>query len=507
MEENKKENEKLEGNSEKKPDFDFVIEDPYAGTIAPEDAMAEERRHHHSSHSHHHSSSHHGSHGSHSSHYGSKSNHKKKKHSTHKKAKKLKEISTRGLTLWLAILTVLTAVLFFWNIELGSQLKINSDKLSYLTGGEDSYSNNDDDLDGTKIPSYVQREVSVLVDKVSPLQNSNTVSFLAISDIHLDLNDDDAIESLTHAGQAMKLIRERLDIDFAINLGDITWGDDNTTIERGIKEIEKANGIISAGFSDIPNFRTVGNHDTLMYSYPKNKDALSSSQLYSLIGSYNEGADMPEETKKDGYCYRDFDEYKLRVITLNVNEYEDENDLENFSSCYISPEQVKWFAGSIDLSSKSDGAEWNIIVLSHQPLYWEDAYTPIVDIIDACGFESAVTVTVAGEEITYDYSGKDNARVIANFHGHLHNYRVDTVGKTRIPAVAVPNACYNRNNEYGTAESYSEDIHNKYGEKETYEKTLNTPEETAFCVITIDFEYNRIYATHYGAGYDREIGF
>ncbi|MBQ4097447.1 MAG: hypothetical protein IJC62_04725 [Clostridia bacterium] len=116
MEENKKENEKLEGNSEKKPDFDFVIEDPYAGTIAPEDAMAEERRHHHSSH---HSSSH-------SSHHSSRSRHKKKKHSTHKRVWGNGEPSTRILALWLAILTVLTAILFFWNVELQNSLDMGA---------------------------------------------------------------------------------------------------------------------------------------------------------------------------------------------------------------------------------------------------------------------------------------------------------------------------------------------------------------------------------------------
>ncbi len=473
-----------------KNEFDFVIEDPYAGKVS----TSEGRHHHHHHHHHHHSSSHHKS-------------SKKKKHSTHKKAKKFKEPSIRFLTGWIAIVTLLCVILTAWNIELTSTLKSNSNRIKALAQN-DSVSESDPENIGSDeeyIPGYVKNEAEDVIERVLALQSENTISFIAASDTHLKLDDERSLECIKHAGQAMKLIREGLDIDFAVLLGDITWGADITPINTGIQEIEKVNEFISAGFADIPNFRLIGNHDTLSQGFANHADYLDPAELYDLIGKYNEGAVYPEGSDQQGYFYRDLDEFKLRAICLNTSEID--FDTENAINLDIRPEQVSWFADSLDLSEKRDSSEWKILIFSHHPLYWYEAYAEMIEVIDAYTLGTSGTVNLEGVDVSFDFAGKNSAKIVANIHGHLHNYKLSTVGDSRIPTVTVPNASYNRNNELGTLYSYSEEVKNKYGEKTTYDKIENSSEDTAFSVVTIDFKYNRIYVTNYGAGYDRETSF
>ena len=283
MDENK--NPQSSGETSENNEFNFVFDDPYAGKVS----SGEERHHHH--HHRHHSSSRH-------------SGRKKKKHSTHKKAKSFKEPSIRFLTGWLAILTLVCVILAAWNVELASSVKTASDKIKALSAdagdlADDSGATESDE----RIPGYVKNEAQQVIDTVSALQSQDTVSFIAISDAHLKLDDEIALESIEQAGQAMKFIRESLDIDFAVALGDTTWGANNTPIDTGLKEIGKFNELIAAGFEGIPNMRLIGNHDTLNQSNEKNGDILEPSELYSVVGKYNEGAVFPDG--QTGYFYRD----------------------------------------------------------------------------------------------------------------------------------------------------------------------------------------------------------
>ena len=484
MDENK--NPQSSGGTSENNEFNFVIEDPYAGKVS-----SGEDRHHHHHHHHHHSRSHH-------------SGRKKKKHSTHKKVSKFKEPSIRVLTVWVAVLTLICVVLTIWNFELASSVRVSSDKIKALSANSGAYVENGSESDSSDehIPGFVKNEAQKVVDSVAALQNEETISFIAVSDAHLKLDDERSLESIKHAGQAMKLIRDGLEIDFAVALGDMTWGANNTPIDTGIKEIEKVNEFIADGFDGIPNMRLIGNHDTLEQSSVKNGKVLDAADLYDVIGKYNEGAVFPAEQK--GYFYRDIDDAKLRLICLNTSEIDiDESGID----LDIKPEQVKWLADSLDLSAKADAADWKILILSHHPLNWYETYAEMVDVLDAYSFGTAGSVNLEGVDVSFDFTGKNAAKIIANVHGHLHNYRTSTIGISKIPTVCIPNAAYNRNNEIGTLYSYSEDIKNKYGEKETYEKTENSADDTAFSVVTIDLKYNRIYVTNYGAGYDRDVSF
>ena len=73
-----------------------------------------------------------------------------------------------------------------------------------------------------------------------------------------------------------------------------------------------------------------------------------------------------------------------------------------------------------------------------------------------------------------------------------------------VTRICIPNSCFYRNNEYGQ-NSDSEYLDIEYGETVTYDKTANTAQDTAFCVLVIDKAASKVYAVHYGAGYDRQM--
>lgn len=366
-------------------------------------------------------------------------------------------------------------------------------------------------------PSYVKEEAERVADQVFTHQNASTFSFLAIDSIHHNLTDAQSIETSEHAGQGMNLVRKGVHIDFVTTLGDHVWGTNGSdvTIENSIAEIRSANKCIDEAFRGVPNMRVYGNHDNVISNYATNSDYLDGNELFPMFGAYNTGAVFQHDEKHRGYCYRDFEEHRLRVICLNtcdISDYEPTSTTAQ-NNVYISGTQLKWLAESIDLSSKDDAKAWSILLLSHHPL---DFGSPIraVKILKAYLEGTSVSMSYDGVEFSYDYAEKNQATIIANVHGHNHNFKVDNLhyyvsdtetASIGIKRIGIPNACFTRNNERGTPADTVDVFDIDFGEDTTYDKTAGTAEDTAFCVITVDTKDRMIYADHYGAGYSREI--
>lgn len=315
------------------------------------------------------------------------------------------------------------------------------------------------------IPNYVRAEAERLAAVVQSRQNENTLTFIAASDFHYSTKISTAAqqkESITHMGQAMSLLREMVHIDFTAGLGDMVW-DSGESVDEAMAAMR----FVSQNLYDpgIEHFRLRGNHDCL-YSHAT---GLTDAQIFANIGAWNRGAVYDSANRLGGYCYKDFDNVKIRVIALNSCEH-------NSGGCVFSAEQVSWLSSALDLSEKGDA--WRSIILSHHPLDWGKDY--------------------GGNPITAVNNAKG---ILCTFHGHLHNFKVDTVTGTTRKRIAIPNACVGRENEYTTA--YNID----WGESTKYTKTAGTASDTAFCVITIDRAANKIYADHYGAGYDRVVDY
>lgn len=362
-----------------------------------------------------------------------------------------------------------------------------------------------DNIVHADIPEYIKSAALEVAKKVKAVQTDESITFIAMSDSHQLDTSSDIVTGNLHAGMAAKALAYIMpNIDFACFLGDYTAGSNTTTIEEGKRHFAEINADIDEAFAGITQFRTVGNHDPLGYSYSQNGDYLNQATLYELVGKYNDDGVTVMGSTTGGYCYRDFTDKKVRVICLNTAEMTSASSggAENMTG-----EQKLWFANALK-SAGAKGSDWGIIVLSHHPLDWGNVLMGS-NIIHAYVEGESITVTSGN---TINFSGSNSAKFLGAFHGHVHcfkaaklNYIANSIGtEYQAYRIAVPNMCFSRNNEYGQnnkAEYYGIE----FGEDTTYNKTAGTANDTAFVVNVVNPSEQKIYSFCYGAGYDREI--
>lgn len=338
------------------------------------------------------------------------------------------------------------------------------------------------------IPDYVSTESEKIADKVLAVRNADSFVMALASDLHTNGTDSSSVGVL-HAGQGMNAINSMTQLDLVALLGDyetygFSYGETDTDGEDARKSFKHVKKAFSDIAQNVPLLQLQGNHDEL----PTDTTAEARQKYYAYIGANNVGTVTDFNNKFRNYGYRDFDNYKIRVIYLNTA---DVSDGEITASCYVSNEQLNWLN---TVALKLTDTEWGIIVISHHPLNW-DGMSDLLTALD-------------------DYKNKGNgAELIAHFHGHLHNFRAETLGTSDIPTITIPNACFGRENEYGSYDSYSDEVHAKYGDVDTngeqriFTKTADTAEDTAFNVVVIDRQDRKIHCFNYGAGIDREISY
>lgn len=360
-----------------------------------------------------------------------------------------------------------------------------------------------DSIQHADIPDYVKAEALAVAEKVKAVLKPDSIVFLAVSDFHHAGEQTDSWQTNINAGNlhacmALKALAYVLpEIDFACMLGDITFGSKTTTEAILKSQIEEINSWLDEAYKGIPQFRTVGNHDTGEYS-----TLVGAEYLFSAIGKYCEGATYG--STEYGYCYRDFADKKLRVICLNSCEGETISG-NNAAYCF-SPAQLLWFAQTLyDVGSKADAAQWGIMVLAHYPLDLGGAY-PAGNIVKAY----VVGESTTQNGVTVNFSGHNAAKFIMNVHGHNHCFQYGklhsvTNGQgTEFDAwrMCTPNACFYRNNS-GVTTIYGI----SFGDPAPYDKTAGTGKDTAFNINVLNPSEQVIYSFCYGAGIDRTIGY
>jgi tRNA A37 threonylcarbamoyladenosine modification protein TsaB len=127
-----------------------------------------------------------------------------------------------------------------------------------------------DNIDHEDLPAYVKAEALAVAERVKTKLKSDSIVILTGSDSHQIETGTNAANTMAgnlHAGMAMKALTYMLPIDFAAYLGDYTAGSNTTGIEEGLGHFASINNYIDEAFRGLPQFRTVGNHDPLGYSY------------------------------------------------------------------------------------------------------------------------------------------------------------------------------------------------------------------------------------------------
>ena len=351
------------------------------------------------------------------------------------------------------------------------------------------------------IPDYIKAEALEVAKKVQAVRTADSIVFVAASDAHQLDTSADIVTGNQHAGMALKALAYALPgIDFCCYLGDYTWDASTTTISDMKRHIAEISKDIDEAFRGMPQFRTVGNHDAGAYAAVQNGTTIPDAELYQMIGKYCDGATFGSTTA--GYCYRDFSSKKLRVICLNTSE---SLTADTASTGHVSDAQAAWFAETLKAVGAKTG--WRVLTLSHHPLDWS-VVSVCSNIVKA--YVTGGSITVGGK--TVNFANANSAQFLCAFHGHVHCFKAaklnsisgNTATEFNAWRMAIPNLCFNRNNEYGQ-NGKSEYYGVEFGEATTYNKTAGTADDTSFVVNVLNPATQKIYSYCYGAGYDREI--
>lgn len=369
------------------------------------------------------------------------------------------------------------------------------------------------------VPLYISEEAERVANLVQGKRTVGSLTFTAMSDPHVAVGATanwlaPNETSVRDAGFALSELRKHLTLDFTAMLGDYTYGSASYTVERLNKDIQYFKKCMSDGSNGIPSLWLTGNHDI---NYGADSDRrMTDDELYAYITGNNVGTVQDVENVGRNYGYIDFENQRIRCIYLNsvdALDYPDNSGTAD-DALEITAVQTQWIADvGLDLSKKQSPEDWQIVILSHQPL---NLYSHVMAVLEAHknGASGSVDVTTNGVTATvnYDFTAAARGEVIANIHGHNHNFTAKKIGTDGwLWRICVPNMDVTRNNEAATssdtswAQSFGE--FDRAGEPVYSPKTQGTATSTSFCVMTIDRKNRKIYAICYGAGIDRELNY
>ena len=355
------------------------------------------------------------------------------------------------------------------------------------------------------IPEYLSSQAEKMMLKVSEYQKENSFVFLAVSDAHLKNGDSNSETGLKHMSQAVKLIAESYPLDFIAYLGDMTSGGSEKDISDGKSEIMKVNSALAQAMNGRESFICHGSEDYLLKSYYHNNGYINQTDIRNMITANNKNISEMSGNAERGYFIRDITDRKVRVICLNTSDIYASVLSASSETAAMSAGQLQWLCESLDLSDKADSENWGIVLLGHHPLDMLSKFPLAVRVLEAYKNGTSINLmTQEGYNLSYDFAGKNKAEILAQFHGHLHNYRVSFLSDTGIPLICIPNASFYNNNFY-SSDSFTQQENTAYSEASTYNKRVNSALDTAFCIIVIDKDTGKINAVHYGAGVDRTI--
>lgn len=374
--------------------------------------------------------------------------------------------------------------------------------------------------DGQAVPTYIRAEARRVAEAVQAKRTPGSLTFAAMSDPHIYAGTSVSwlmpnLTSVRDAGLGMEELRKHIPLDFAAMLGDYTYGAGDCTVAQLKSDIRYFKECIAGGVAGIPNLWLTGNHDI---NYGANSDRrMTEDELFACVTGNNVGTVQDSANIGRNYGYIDFENQKIRCIYLNgvdALDYPDNTGSAD-DALEITATQTRWLANvGLNLSKKADPTGWQIVIFSHQAV---SLFPHVLTVLEGYRNGSAGTVTVTtngvSTQVSFNFTAGGRGEVIANIHGHNHNFSVKRIGSGErwLWRICVPNMDTTRENEAAT--SADADWAKEYGEFNAsgtpvyHKKTQETAKSTSFCVFTIDRKNRKIHALHYGAGIDREISY
>lgn len=346
------------------------------------------------------------------------------------------------------------------------------------------------------VPQYIIDEANRVAEKVRNEQTGTSITFIAVSDMHYNVDDETIQKALSDMANGIKELAKQIRIDFYTTFGDEIYRlRENGNFEKGKAEIISMTKLLNNCMTFDKQIRLVGNHDP---NAEGSSGYFTANQLNSFIGLYSNVLIKNEEFPYGGIGFYDIERQKIRIIALNTSLYEQNSTPTQQQTQYsFGLRQAQWLCQMLDISAKQDANDWQIIVMSHINIDTTEHAAAIGKYSSVfAAYENGTTWTDGA--YSYNFSGKNIAKLALYINGHWHQYRVKNVnhitsGGTLVSVLSmanlyVPNALPDR--DYESMDGI------------TYTKTTNTQSSTAFQVITLDPVSKTVYAIHYGAGID-----
>lgn len=354
------------------------------------------------------------------------------------------------------------------------------------------------------IKPFYENEKEVLYKKLINIQNENTKSIGFITDTHYIKNTRGhyGMVGLEHIENIIDFCQNGVS-DLIVHGGDMINGKGNNN--ELLTELMDINKVCLN--SSIPIYLCRGNHDIGTWKIDSQEDKkydnniITHRQWRNFISSKYEnkyGFVGDDNNTENAYAYYDFNDIKLRVIMLDVEDHRKEDitdaegnvTIETMQHC-IHQKQMDWI---INKALQFDSEGWSVLFISHVSLY-----SPAND-FDSSGvrngfilhnvikafnehtsYSGSNTSGTHGVTVSCDFSGTDH-RVVGMLSGHYHIDRYTKKDNINyiIQSLSAPRDDQNQEN-----------------------RAFGSVNEDCWSVYTIDTSLRKMYISRFG--YNKEF--
>lgn len=217
-------------------------------------------------------------------------------------------------------------------------------------------------LVGENVPaSYYETEIATTIASIKAKQTEPCLTFALWTDVHYASRDTVVFPNTIKNFMA---VSKQIRYDGILSLGDMTDGDGTKTVtaERlmTVMNLQRSCGV--------PVYFTAGNHDDNAYGSTSNYYTLP--EMFTNYYSVGENDVMLDLDNSATNFYKDFDQFKIRMISLNASN----SDTGSAPHYKYSGTTSTWFSGVVDTVPEG----YMILLISHLSPYsshnWNDTY-------------------------------------------------------------------------------------------------------------------------------------
>lgn len=323
------------------------------------------------------------------------------------------------------------------------------------------------------VESYFLTELQDTVTKVKALQTEPCLVFCLCTDVHYASHDTTLFPKTV---KNMKAFAEQVRTDGIICLGDMQDGDSTQAVAT--QRLEAVMPLLKN--SGLPVYFAVGNHERNTHGSAANM--FSISQIYQKTYAYCENEVFSDMTSNGVNFYKDFDEYKIRMISLDsVN-----TDSSSASQYKYPANTTTWFASAI--SGTPSG--YTVLLISHMsPTYTHDWKQTAP--LNASDVLSAIST----------WLNASNSNKIISLCGHNHGDNSYTS-----PYFEIMFNC-NKFDSTITQDKTEDGTGNIPAGSKIWKRTWGTVTEDCWDVVVIRPISGKVNCVRFGAGEDREFSY